>query len=236
MMPPKRPTRLGRQLVFQLAGNPSYGSDEFLVAGCNEAAHATLMGWPNWPDRVLLLLGPAGSGKSHLAAMWATHSGAARLYPDAILEASHWTERHPSALHPSAILEDCDRLPFDEADLFHILNFVRETGGWLLLTARRPPDRWGLATPDLLSRLRLAPSVAIGSPDDGLIKAVLVKLFSDRQIAIDEDVVNYAARHCEQSLDGIRRFVTAVDEEALSSARRITRPLAAATISALDDG
>jgi chromosomal replication initiation ATPase DnaA len=110
---------------------------------------------------------------------------------------------------------------------------MKETGGWLLLTARTRPDPWGLRTPDLLSRLRLSPLAQIGAPNAELVRAVLVKLFADRQIRIDEDVVAYATLHLEQSLEAVTRFVQAVDEAALSSGRRITRPLAAATIALL---
>ena len=209
-----------RQLVLDLGRDPSYDPDEFLVSSCNETAYAAVRAWPTWPDRAIVLLGPAGSGKSHLAAIWASRAGALKLGPGASLP---FEMRQGQA----AMMEDCERVRPDEAALFHQLNIVRETGGWLLLTAREPPDRWGLRTLDLLSRLRLAPTVSIGHPDLLLMKSVIVKLFSDRQIYIDEDVVAYAARHCEQSLEAANRFVAAVDEESLASGRRITRPLAA---------
>ena len=134
------------------------------------------------------------------------------------------------------MLEDCDRSVIAETPLFHALNLARETDGWLLLTARAIPQAWDIATPDLASRLRLATLAKIEKPDDELVKAVLVKLFADRQITIDEDVVSYAARHCEQSLDAVNRFVATVDETALSIGRRITRPLAASTLAMLQAG
>ncbi len=220
--------RPARQLVLDLARDPSYARDEFLVSACNEAAHAAVQRWPDWPDPVLLLIGPAGSGKSHLAAIWTEKSEARLLQAENVAR--------PEPCETPAVLEDCDRLQIREADLFHFLNAMRETKMGLLLTARTPPVSWHLRTPDLLSRLRLAPIAMIDQPDADLIKAVIVKLFADRQIAIDEEVVSYAARHCEQSLDAANRFVAAVDEAALAAGRRITRPLAAGILAALADG
>jgi chromosomal replication initiation ATPase DnaA len=216
-----------RQLLLDLTRDPSYDPDEFLVSACNASAFEALRTWPDWPDRVLVLVGPARSGKSHLAAIWAQASGARYVAANAPL-------RDEADAGAAIVLEDCDRAHGPEADLFHRVNIARQTGGWLLITARRPPDRWELRTPDLLSRLRLAPLVTIGAPDPVLIRAVLVKLFADRQIAIDADVVAYAARHCEQSLGAANRFVEAVDEASLEFGRRITRPLAAATLNRLN--
>ncbi len=230
MIGPKPPGRGSVQLVFDLAQNPSYSSEEFLIADCNEVAYAALASWPNWPDRVMLLLGPAGSGKSHLAAIWAARSAAFRLETQGQLESA----ARPDGAE-AALLEDVDRSPVDEAHLFHLLNSVREAGRWLLLTGRQAPDWWGLKTPDLVSRLRLAPSVLIGPPDLTLMKAVLVKLFADRQMDVDEGVISYASRHCERSLGALRSFVAAVDEASLAAGRRITRPLAISTIEALGD-
>ena len=216
-----------RQLVLDLARDPSYAADDFLVSSCNEAAHAAVQRWPHWPDGVLLLIGPAGSGKSHLAAIWAERSGARRLDPAAM------AADEPAA--SPAVLEDCDRRQPVEGAFFHYLNALRGQGGSLLVTARTEPGRWSVGTPDLLSRLRLAPTATIAPPDPALIRAVIVKLFADRQIAIDEEVVSYAARHCEQSFAAVSRFVALADEAAMAAGRRITRPLAAAIVAVLAD-
>ena len=226
--PPGERRRPARQLVFDLARDPSFDPDEFLVSSCNEAAYAAITAWPVWPDRVLLLLGPPGAGKSHLAAIWSALSSAVSPKSSTIAIAESFEGE------TTAVLEDCDRVALDEAVLFHRLNIVRETGGWLLMTARTPPDRWDLRTPDLLSRLRLAPTVTIGRPDVVLMKSVMVKLFADRQIAIDEDIITYAVRNCEQSLDAVRSFVAAIDEASLTHGRRITRPLAVVTLADLN--
>ena len=216
-----------RQLILDLARGPSYDPDQFLVSASNALAHAMVDTWPAWSDPVVLLTGPAGAGKSHLGSIWASRSHARVVRPGDALNIGDW--RTPVV----ALVEDCDRAAYPEAGLFHLLNIVKESGGWLLLTARTPPARWSIATPDLISRLRLAPSVAIREPDSALIRAVIVKLFADRQIRIEADVVSYASLHCDRSLEAISAFVDAVDEDALAASRRITRPLAAQTIARL---
>lgn len=215
-----------RQLLLDFGLEPSFAAEDYLVSTSNEAAFAAIRAWPDWLDRVLLLVGPAGSGKSHLAAIWAAAAGA--RFSGSPEVASWYRDR------TSLVIEDCDRRQLSEQDLFHLLNAVRASEDRLLMTARILPAHWGLRTPDLLSRLRLAPTVEIAEPDEDLIKSVLVKLFADRQIAIAEDVVDYAARHLERSFAAVNRFVAAADEEALVAGRRITRPLAARMIDGQD--
>ena len=215
-----------RQLLLDLARAPSFTADEFLTSSCNESAHDAIMRWPDWPDRALLLLGPAGSGKSHLAAIWAERAQARSV------DLSAMTADEPAC--GAIVLEDCDRRRCDEDAFFHFLNALRGQGGSLLMTAREGVGRWTIRTPDLLSRLRLAPAATIAPPDPALIRAVIVKLFADRQIAIEEEVVSYAARHCEQSFAAVNRFVALADETAMAARRRITRPLAAAIMSDID--
>lgn len=209
---------MSRQLVFDLVPPPSYASDDFLVAATNAEAHEVVTRWPQWPAALMMLIGPAGSGKSHLAAIWARQAQAEVARPGDIAAA---------AGGGAVLVEDADRAGYGEDALFHLINRVHGAGGTLLLTARTRPDLWGVRTPDLLSRLRLAPTVPIAQPDAALLTLLLIKLFTDRQIRIDEEVVAYAARHCDPSFDAVHRFVAAVDEESLAAGRRITRPLAA---------
>ena len=213
--------------MLDLAREPSYDPDEFLVSSSNAEAHAAVARWPAWPSRTLVLTGPSGAGKSHLAAIWAARAEAHILRPAHIASLERWDGS------VVALLEDCGKGIDDQVSLFHLINMVGETKGWLLLTAQTPPTAWDISIPDLLSRLRLAETVAIDKPDGNLIRAVIVKLFNDRQIRIDEDVVNYAALHCEQSLEAVGAFVAAVDEDALAAGRRITRPLAVQTMARL---
>jgi chromosomal replication initiation ATPase DnaA len=218
--PPRR--EAPKQLAFDLPLDPRYGREDFLVSPSNERAYAQIERWPDWPDTVLRLEGPPGSGKSHLASIWAT-------------DARGWTvdarevkaERVPHLVSAGAlVIEDADRGPIEEAALFHLLNLARERKAFLVVTGSGPPDRWGLRTPDLLSRLRLAPAVTLDPPDDALLKAVLVKLFVDRQLVVDTTVVDTLALRIERSLARAAEAVAALDREALSRGRRITRAMA----------
>ena len=220
-----------RQLGLDLPIEPSFGRDDFLVSPSNTAAYSRFESWPDWPDRVLLLLGPTGAGKSHLAAIWAAEAGATIVSSrDLSLDALPGL-----AAAPALVVEDADRIGPREAELFHLLNLVRSgEGPWLVLTARAWPDAWGLATRDLLSRLRLAPAVEIGEPDDALIRAVLVKLFHDRQLAVDTSVIDYVALRIDRSLGAARAIVELLDREALARGRGVTRPIAAEVLRNLE--
>jgi chromosomal replication initiation ATPase DnaA len=212
-----------KQLAFDLPLDPRYGREDFLVSPSNERAYGLIERWPDWPDRVLHLTGPRGSGKSHLASIWAT---SARAWTVDAFEVAG--ERVPHLVSNGALLvEDADRGDRDEAALFHLLNLSRERSAFLLLTSAAPVDAWGIRTRDLLSRLRLAPAVSLDPPDDALLKAVLVKLFVDRQLVVDTSVVEFLALRIERSLARASDIVQALDREALSRGRRITRPMAA---------
>jgi chromosomal replication initiation ATPase DnaA len=225
--PPAHP-----QLTLSLAPEPGYERENFFVSQSNEHAYRTIELWPNWPDGVLLILGPPGAGKSHLGAIWAAMAGA-RIQPAAFLGL---TDIEALAAGP-LLLEDADAAAQKaEATLFHLINLMRERGNALTLTARSQPDAWGLQTADLLSRLRLAPMVEIGPPDDDLMRAVLVKLLVDRQLVVDTSVVSYAAARLDRSLEAARSFIDALDREALARQRRITRAIAADVLRSLQSG
>lgn len=219
---------MARQLVFDLTRTPCFDAEDFLVSEANAAAVAAVRAWRDWPGRTLLLIGPPGAGKSHLAAVWAGETGAIVLRDGRTPSPSLWDGGGRCVL-----LEDCDRAGYPEPAFFHAINLARETRGWLMMTARTPPTHWRVATPDLRSRLRLATLATIAPPDAELVKAVLLKLFADRQIDVDEDVVTYASRHCDQSLEAVAHFVSAIDEASLAAGRRITRPLAAKVLAGL---
>jgi chromosomal replication initiation ATPase DnaA len=215
-----------RQLPLDLVLPPRYEREAFLSAPSNAAALHAVEGWPDWPDRIFMLIGPPGAGKSHLAAIWAERAQATALRPADLLRAEL-----PALVGRAAVLDDAEAAARqEEAALFHCLNLVREQEAFLLLTARTPPERWGIATPDLLSRLRLAPTATLGAPDEALLRSVLQKLFADRQIAVDETVVAYLALHLDRSLADARRVVEALDRTGLALGRRVTRAMAAAVL------
>jgi len=220
-----------KQLAFDLPLDPRFGAEDFLVSPSNEQAYGLIESWPDWPDTILLLVGPRGSGKSHLASIWATNAHAWTVDAVAIT--------HDKVLHlvsnGALAIEDMDRGERDEAALFHLLNLAREKKASLLITSETPPDRWLLKTPDLLSRLRLAPSVALDAPDDALLKAVLVKLFVDRQLVVDTSVVDYIALRIERSLAKASEIVALLDREALSRGRRVSRAIAAEILGAAQE-
>lgn len=210
------------QLALELAGEPSYGAEDFLVGPSNEDAYGLIESWPAWADPALVLIGPEGSGKTHLAAIWARVSHAWRV-PIADVTAARVPEL---ASGGALVIEDCERGPLDEAALFHLLNLIRARAGSVILTARTPPDHWGIATADLISRLRLAPSVRIQHPDDALLKALLVKLFLDRQLIVDTSVIDAVALRIPRSFAQARAVVQAIDRASLERNRRVTRAFA----------
>jgi chromosomal replication initiation ATPase DnaA len=219
-----------RQLVLDLPVEPRFGADDFLVSPSNEEAYGLLERWPDWPSPMLHLIGPRGSGKSHLASIWAQRADAP------VLRAARVDDQVSAALAdlPGLVLEDIDRGPLAEGALFHLVNIARERRLPLLITSAVPFERCAIHTPDLLSRLRLAPNVEIQAPDDALLKAVLVKLFVDRQLVVDTSVVDFLANRIERSLARAAEIVAALDKEGLSRGRRITRPIAAALIAEVE--
>ena len=221
-----------RQLALELSLAPSFREEDFLLAHSNNVALAMLRRWPHWPGRRLIIAGPTGSGKSHLAAIFAQRAQARMLRGGAIRLADVPLLAHAPAL----VIDDADRAPIEETALFHLLNLMDERGHFVVMTARTAPDAWGLTTPDLLSRLRLAPLVPLEPPDEALVHDVLVKLFADHQLVVEPPVVAWLTRHLERSLGAARAAVQKLDREALALGRRITRPLASTVLSLHDDG
>jgi chromosomal replication initiation ATPase DnaA len=214
-----------RQFVLDLPLAPSTARDDFVVTASNRTALAMLDGWPDWPAPVVALVGPPGSGKSHLAEIWRARANARRIGPAG-----------EGADAPVLLAEDLDRAPFDERALFHHWNRVAGTGGSMLIVAREPPGRWRVALADLASRLKAAPEVELHAPDDLLLTAVMAKLFADRQLAVDPGVVAHLASRMERSLDAARDIVRRLDLLSLAEGRRITRPLAARVLQELGGG
>ncbi|MGH6837347.1 MAG: hypothetical protein ACREDT_00800 [Methylocella sp.] len=229
---PRQARQANPQLTLNLAPDPGYERENFFVSGSNEQAYAMIELWPSWPDSTLLILGPSGAGKSHLGAIWAS------LAKAGVRSAASLAAENIEALAGAGplLLDDADAIGQSEARLFHLVNLMREHGATLVLTAKTRPDAWGLRTADLLSRLRLAPAVEIGPPDDALMRAVLVKLLIDRQLIVDTAVVGYIALRIERSLGAARAFIDALDREALARKSRISRAIAADVLLAMGSG
>ena len=219
--------KVPRQLALALPHAESFARDDFLVGSSNDAALATIERWPDWADRALALTGPEGAGKSHLAAIWAEKAGARRVSARVLGE----TDLIGSLATGALVLEDTSA-DLDQRALFHLLNLAREEDGYLLLTAQTAPATWGVALPDLASRLRAVPVVTVSAPDDALLRAVMVKLFADRQLAVDENLIAYLATRIERSFAAARATVEQLDREALRQKRSVTRALAAELLGA----
>lgn len=211
-----------RQLAFALPHAESLSRDDFLEGPGNAAAVELIDRWPDWPNRVVLLVGDAGCGKSHLASIWAANAGARSTTARALTAGAV-----PTALATGAlVIEDLAPSEIDERALFHLLNLARQDEADVLMTARTPPTGWALELPDLQSRLRAVPVVALAPPDDALLRALIVKLCVDRQLSVDEALVTYVASRIERSFAAARRAVALLDTEALRLGRPVTRALA----------
>jgi chromosomal replication initiation ATPase DnaA len=212
-----------RQLVLALDHAESFAREDFLAGPSNAAALALIERWPDWPDRVMALIGPEGAGKTHLASIWAQGSGArvlaARLLTNIDLPAAFATG--------ALVVEDLAFAGLDERALFHLINFAREQAAFVLITSRSPLSTFPVSIRDLASRLRAVPTVALMPPDDALLRSLIVKLAADRQLSIDETLVNYLANRIERSFAAARAAVTRLDEEAMRQHRPVTRMLAA---------
>jgi chromosomal replication initiation ATPase DnaA len=205
-------------LVFQ--HEPQTGRDDLLVSERLKAAVSMIDSWPRWPSPVVILAGPVGSGKSHLAAIWRETSGAVAIHPTAGSDAAVVAAKSP------VLFEDADRRGFDDRALFHVINSVRENGSSLLITSRLWPMSWPVELADLRSRLKAATVVEIGEPDDELLAQVLVKLLSDRQLALDDRLIGYIVARMERSLASAQAIVERLDHLALARGTRINRALA----------
>lgn len=212
-----------RQLVLALDHAISYAREDFLEGPSNAKALALIERWPDWPSRLIALVGPEGSGKSHLAAIWAATSGARVITAKRLGE----TDLPQSLATGALVVEDLDTPELDERALFHLINLAREEGADILFTSRVSPPSLPVKIRDLQSRLRMLPVVELEAPDDALLRALLVKLAADRQLAVDAALVNFLANRIERSFAGAHRAVAELDEEALRRQRPVTRALAA---------
>lgn len=211
------------QMSFDLPIASAMTREDFILDGANQKAFDMIVSWPDWPTDVIVLAGPVGSGKSHLAAIHSQQSGAKLLNNDDLPK----PEDLPVLGSTPVIVEDAYAVQLDETRMFHLLNHVRERASTLLITSRSWPDSWPLTLPDLRSRLRAAHPLELNEPGDQLLRQVMVKLFADRQLTIEPRVLEYILVRMERSLSAAGRLVTDLDRLSLEQGRPITRQLAA---------
>jgi len=212
-----------RQLALALDHSVSFAREDFLSGPSNIAALTLIERWPDWPDRIVALIGPEGSGKSHLAAIWAEVAGARVLSANLLSIADV-----PASLATGAlVVEDLEAADLDEQALFHLMNLAREESANVLLTGRLPVAGFPITIRDLASRLRAVPAIMLTAPDDALLRSLLVKLAADRQLTLDEALVNYLVRRIERSFAAAHAAVQRLDRESMRRHRPVTRALAA---------
>lgn len=225
-MPSEKP----RQIPLDLGHAAGHSREELVVSDANRQAVALIDSWPDWPAQVVVLAGPAGSGKSHLSTVWADAADAVSI---AAAEIGRWLDG--VEVDRPVLIDDAD-IGLDEHGLFHLINAARAAGTHVLLTSRRFPSAWGVTLPDLASRLKAAATVEILEPDDHLLAAVITKLFADRQVEVEPHVVQFLVRRIERSLLTAIDVVERLDRAALEQKTRITRALAGQMVNALDQG
>ena len=217
---------MSNQYPLNFGHEPSFASEDFLTLPCNEASVQMLQSWPSWPMHAMALVGPKGSGKSHLGHAWSTEAGAIHLTPE--MDITTLSEG------ANLFIDDADSGKYDEDMLFHVYNWTKETSGSLLMTGQTAPNRWNVALKDLVSRLATVHVTSIGSPDEEALMMILSKLFSDRQLVVDETIVNYLISRMERSFEMAIRVVAEMDHTGLAKKRRLTRVLAKEVLETLD--
>ena len=218
-----------KQIPLAFEPQNQYLRQDFMVSSCNREALKIVELWPQWPFFAQLIFGPKGSGKTHLAHIFAEHVGSvlqkpiqAKLIHANDLKTSKISYLH--AHHPYLVVENVSARADEEA-LFHLFNIYQNEGGFILFTSEMPFARLGFKLPDLCSRLSMIPSVPILAPDDQMLSMLIVKLFSDRCIVISQDVLNYTVQNMERSFSYAIKLVQAADEISLALKRTVTVPV-----------
>lgn len=227
-----------RQFPLKFKPHTELGRQDFMAAKCNIEALRAIELWPNWPFFAMVLYGPQGCGKSHLAHIFAEHVYLNCEHPARVtfINAREITARRVERLHRENFCLIIENLTakIDNEALFHLFNLYQNEGGYLLLTAENPPSRLNIKLPDLRSRLNMIPCVAIGEPDDEMLTALIVKLFNDRQIMISPEVLSYIIQNMQRSFSYAQKLVAEVDEISLAYKRAVSVPLVKEAIRTLE--
>ena len=204
------------QLPLALSYRKAFGREDFIVAPCNQEAVSWIDKWPNWPVPAVLIYGEKGSGKTHLASIFSEYK----------IEAADLTDDFMPYFQKKIVVENLENLASEEA-LFHLFNFVRDLGGYLLLTAKKVPE---FHLTDLKTRIQAVPKASIGLPDEGFIKEVLGRAFAERQIMVEDAVLAFAVTHMPRSFGAIQNLIQTADELSLAAGRKITIPVIKETL------
>ena len=216
-----------RQIPLVLPVEPSISREDLLESPSNQLAVDLVDRWPDWPSNIVVLAGPVGSGKTHLAKVWASLSGAATFEMADLPDHPHIAETC------NLVLEDAGSGRLDEEVLFHTINQARAHGNYILITSRSFPSSWAMMLPDLVSRLKLAHIVELQEPDDILLSGLIFKLFADRQLEVSLSVIDYLVARMERSMEVAGSVVDWLDKEALARHRKINRAMASEALQAL---
>ncbi len=228
-----------KQLPLALELDPFLGKEDFMVSACNAEAYKMVESWPEWPFFAICLYGPEGCGKTHLAHIFADNVSVATHFPYKIpsIKAKDIRFETPPALfekHNCLIVENLSAETDNEA-LFHLYNLYRNEGGFILFTSEQAPARINFALPDLRSRMNIVPAIEIKEPDDSLLSALIVKLFTDRQITTSEETLSYILQNMQRSYAYARKLVAEIDSISLARKRAVSVPLVKEAIATLND-
>jgi chromosomal replication initiation ATPase DnaA len=219
------------QLLLDLPHREALGREDFLVTTSNAAAVELIDQWPNWPSYAAIIVGPESCGKSHLVEVWRQRSAALKVQAQDLT-----TPNVPKLFIGKAVaIEDLQEIDIDERAVFHALNFAKQEAKFILFTSRQLPNHFSFKLPDLASRLNSLPVVQIEAPDDILLRGVLVKLFADRQLAVDEGLINYTLMRMPRSLAIARKLVAEIDQLALTEKAEVSKTLVAKVLATLEN-
>ena len=224
-----------QQIPLDLGSRHAFGRSDFHIGASNRDAVGWIDRWPNWCAPALILQGAAASGKSHLAAVWQDKTNAAIIKPEML---THKSAQELFNMGDNLVIDGLDPWLGDklaETTLFHLYNMLKEEQKTVMITMRMTMSRSNFALEDLASRLRAAPSVTIHAPDDMLLASVIIKLFSDRQLSVSNDIISYLLPRMERSFAAAKEVVENADHMALSEKRSISVPLMRKVLAAMQE-
>ncbi len=222
------------QLILDFNYRPCFGKEDFMVNKCNEEAVAMVDSWPSWPFFAMLIYGTEGCGKTHLAHVFAHNVFKKSKQETRFIKAKDITLENIENLGSTLVVEDLS-VDIDNEALFHLYNLTRSQNGFILFTSSEAPARLKFNLPDLQSRLNAVPAVKIKEPDDELLSALIIKQFSDRQILVAPEVLNYIIKNMERSFPFARKLVKEIDTLSLSQKKHISISLVKQALETLNN-